>query len=101
MPTANQLSRAHQPAHYFVPPSHQNCGTLSKHTRLFTRFYSRRNPSQLNRSAYLLKALETKDDVVEINTELFPHECVLPVPTQTHLHQNLPILSIWTPMESP
>ncbi len=101
MPTAHQLSQAYQPAHYFVPPSHQNCGTLSKHIRHFARFYSRLNPSHPNPSAYLLKAPEMKDGVVEINTELFPHECVLPAPTPTHRYQNPQILSIWTPMESP
>ena len=101
MPTAHQLRPAHQLAPYFVPLSHQNCGTLSKHTRPFARFYSRLNPSHPNRFAYLLKAPEMKDGDVESNTELFPQECVLPAPTPTHLYQNPQILSIWTPMENP
>jgi hypothetical protein len=109
MPTAHQLRPAHQPAHYFVPPSHQNCGTLSKHIRPFARFYSRLNPSHPNRSAYLLKALEMKDGDVESNTELFPHECVffagsdsdapIPEPTDTlNLDSNgKPLTRIITP----
>ena len=101
MPTAHQLRPAHQPAHYFVPHSHQNCGIPSKHIRSFARFYSRLNPSHPNRSAYLPKAPEMKDGDVESNTELFPQECDLPAPTPTHLYQNPQIPSIWTSMENP
>ena len=81
-------------------PIRTYCVTLSRNMRPFALSYYRLNPSQPDLPAYLRKAPETKGDDVESNTELFPHECVLPVPTPTHLHPNLPIPLTWTPMES-